>query len=299
MLNNWNKPASTDLATVGLVKTNLRQYLDWPPERQIWLDWLLADVLNIPISQIIANPHRPLAKTEQNKLIKLAKKLANHYPLPYLLGHQDFYGRSFQITPAVLIPRPESECLIDIIKNLRLEFNQPTAWLDIGTGSGCLIISANLESAQQDYFGGSDISHSALRVAKKNGLTLQAKINWRHGSLLRPWFHNNFNQFQQIVIIANLPYVDLTNYQKNKAELRHEPKQALLSGHDGLQSFRHLVQEIPSFMAHHPQQIIHLLTENEINQTNKLQDIFINSGLTWQKSFPDLTGRPRFNWWHN
>jgi len=300
MLSSWrNNNQLNNPLTIGQARQWLADQLPASQGQQQSIMWLLSFILASPASQIIAQPERRLSLPQWRRLQKAATKLANGYPLAYLTGQQDFYDRTFAVSPAVLIPRPESECLIDIIKQLRSSFNQPTAWLDIGTGSGCLIISAALELTNDDYFGGSDISRSALKMAQRNGSALKAKINWRAGSLLRPWLKNDWQQYQQLVIIANLPYVKPEIYQQTKAELRHEPKKALLSGHDGLKLFRRLAKELPTFIANHPNCTIHLITESDLGQVTILQNMLTVGGLQWQKSFPDLTGRQRFNWWHN
>ena len=299
MLNSWHKNPTNNLLTIGQAKIWLTE--NWPlgKAQSTLISWLLAFITNRPVSQIIAYPEISLTIGQQHRLRQALSKLTTGHPLAYITGQQDFYGRSFQTTPAVLVPRPESECLIDIIKRLRLDFNQSTAWLDIGTGSGCLIISTALELANSDYFGGSDISRSALKIAKLNGSNLKAKIDWRHGSLLKPWLKDDFGPIKQIFILANLPYLTPDKYYQRKNELHHEPKLALLGGTDGLELFKKLALELPLFIKNHPQQIIHVLTESSLGQVIALQNILAVGGLKWQQSFPDLTGRARFNWWHN
>lgn len=299
MLNNWLKKPINNLLTIGQARNWLTK--NWPlgETQPALISWLLAFIINRPLSHITAYPKTILTIKQQHKLRQALAKLNTGYPLAYITGQQDFYGRTFQTKPSALIPRPESECLIDISKQLRQEFNQPTTWLDIGTGSGCLIISIALELMNDDYFGGSDLSQSALRLAKKNSANLQTTINWQHGSLLHPWLKHNFGSAKQIFILANLPYLTPNEYHQRQIELRHEPKLALLGGVAGLELFKKLALELPVFINKHPQQTIHLLTESSLDQVTILQNILSVSGLIWQKSFPDLTSRARFNWWHN
>ncbi|NCU44278.1 peptide chain release factor N(5)-glutamine methyltransferase [Candidatus Falkowbacteria bacterium] len=299
MLSSWHKNQTNNLSTIGQAKNWLTE--NWPlgQAQPIFIAWLLSFITNYPVSHIIAYPETKLTTRQRHKLQQSLTKLVAGYPLAYITGQQDFYGRVFQTTPAVLIPRPESECLVDIVKKLRQSFNQPAAWLDIGTGSGCLIISTALELMNKDFFAGSDISRSALRLAKKNSAKLQAPIDWRHGSLLRSWLKDDFGLARQIFILANLPYLTPDKYHQKQQELHHEPKLALLGGTDGLDLFKKLALELPLFIKNHPQKIIHVLTESSLGQVTTLQNILAVGGLKWQKSFPDLTGRARFNWWHN
>ena len=280
-----------------------RQWLDreWPLSIQqpALASWLLASITNHTSSELITHNQQPLSTKSWHSLQKITAKLQRNYPLSYILNEQYFYGRPFKITPAVLIPRPESECLIDVAIQLYQQINQPTAWLDIGTGSGCLIITLAAELNNNNYFGGSDISRRALRLARHNALNLQQKnIIWRHGSLLKPWLKDNFDSAQQIFIIANLPYLTPEEYN-DQPSLQYEPRRALLGGPAGLTLFQKLANELPTFIKYHPDHTINILTEHNINHNQKLPSLLAVANLKWQQIFCDLNGQPRFGWWHN
>ncbi|HNW55736.1 MAG TPA: HemK/PrmC family methyltransferase [bacterium] len=299
MPSNWqNKLTSKPTITEARdwLKTAWPLSLDQPS----LANWLLAYILNCSVSLIIGQPQRQLTYWQWYQLRQAVKKLASGYPLAYLVGQQDFYGRTFTVNKNTLIPRPESECLIDIAKNLSKTFAGPTAWVDLGTGSGCLIVSLALELGPHNYYGASDISLPALKVAKRNATALSAKVDWYSGSILEPWLNlETLDQYKNIVIVANLPYLDPNDYHNNFKELSFEPKQALVSGIDGLALFSKLARELPDFIAKHPQKQIHLLTESRIDQVATLKDLLSVGSLTWQQSYPDLTGRQRFGYWHN
>lgn len=159
-------------------------------------------------------------------------------PLAYIVGYKEFYGRKFMVSPAVLVPRPESEDMISLFLKLSADDTTPKTLIDIGTGSGCLGISASLERPNLHVIL-SDISKKALKIAEKNASLLGANVTFQHQSLLT-------GQIEPVdYIFANLPYVDRT--WETSPELRHEPKEALYAEEQGLKLIRQLLPQA----AHH------------------------------------------------
>jgi release factor glutamine methyltransferase len=160
-------------------------------------------------------------------------------PVAYIIGHKEFYGRQFKVTTATLIPRPESETLIELLRkaiptNTRLAIDRPLRLTDIGTGSGALGITAKLEFPELDVTL-TDISRHALRVAETNAKALDAEVTILLGDLLDAY------PFTADIIIANLPYVD-PEWERSK-ETDHEPAGALFADNHGLALiFKLLVQ---------------------------------------------------------
>ncbi len=151
-------------------------------------------------------------------------------PVAYIIGHKEFYGRQFKVTTATLIPRPESEALIELLRravpsNTRLAVDHPLRLADIGTGSGALGITAKLEFPELDV-ALTDISRHALRVAEDNASSLHAEVALLLGDLLDAY------PFTADIIIANLPYVD-PEWERSK-ETDHEPAGALFADNHGL-----------------------------------------------------------------
>lgn len=163
-------------------------------------------------------------------------------PLAYIIGHKEFYGRLFHVTPATLIPRPESEIIISLLKNqlshnLSLLKEPPKKVVDVGTGTGCLGITAKLEVPELDVTL-LDISHHALTVAKTNATQLAAKVATQTSNLLESY------PFNPDIIIANLPYVDST-WQRSP-ETHYEPEVALFASDNGLSLIKRLVIQAAS-----------------------------------------------------
>lgn len=151
-------------------------------------------------------------------------------PVAYIIGHKEFYGRRFKVTTATLIPRPESEDLIELLhealpKNESLLKEQPLRLVDIGTGSGILGVTAKLEHPELDVTL-LDISRHALTIAAENAETLEAKVTTAVSDLLGSY------PFTANVIIANLPYVDIE--WERSPETEHEPASALFANNGGL-----------------------------------------------------------------
>lgn len=160
-------------------------------------------------------------------------------PLAYIIGHKEFYGRLFKVTPATLIPRPESETIITLLKELlpsshSLLQEAPKRLVDIGTGSGCLGITAKLECPELDVTL-CDISNHTLTVAKNNARQLEAEVETLQSNLLADY------PFSPDVILANLPYVD-TSWERSP-ETNYEPQEALFAGDGGLALIKKLIEE--------------------------------------------------------
>ena len=160
-------------------------------------------------------------------------------PIAYIIGHKEFYGRRFKVTPSTLIPRPESETLISLLiellpQSVSLLSETPKRLVDVGTGSGCLGITAKLERPELDVTL-SDISNHALNVARTNAKTLEADVAILRSDLLSEY------PFSPDIIIANLPYVDLS--WERSPETKYEPEEALFADDDGLSLIKKLIAE--------------------------------------------------------
>lgn len=176
---------------------------------------------------------------DDDVLVPSSRKLADEYlrrrfklePLAYILGYKEFFGHQFIVSPKVLIPRPESEGIIEALSELAIK-KSSFKLVDIGTGCGCLGISAKLLFPKADVTL-SDISSDALKIASKNASTLGAEVNIIKSDLL-----NNFSG-KADVLIANLPYVD-SQWTRSR-ETDFEPGLALFSSDNGLNLIKRLI----------------------------------------------------------
>jgi release factor glutamine methyltransferase len=192
------------------------------------LSLLVEDILQIPYSKIYIFPEKKLKKSENLKLKKYLELIKKRTPTAYILGYKYFYEEKFIVNKDTLIPRNETEILIDYLKN---KFLNPKNILDLGTGSACIAISLK-KIFQNTKIIASDISKQALKVAKKNAKTLKTKIDFYQSDLFK-----NLKQKDFEIIVANLPYLKENFIHWSNLS---EPNIALFSGQDGLNHYRRL-----------------------------------------------------------
>lgn len=204
---------------------------------------LLAHILSIPRTDIIAHPEQDLKPEQQAQLTAVETQLENGTPLPYIIGEWTFYGRMFSVTPAVLIPRPETELLIEhALKWLTQNPTKRTA-LEIGTGSGIIPITLTCEIADLT-FTATDISPDAVTVARHNARrhAVADRINISQADLMA-----GLPQAKVDLICANLPYIPAARVP-TLAIYGKEPTIALTGGDDGLHYIRKLLADAPPIL---------------------------------------------------
>ena len=251
-INEWVIVATKSLAAAGISSARLDCLL------------LLEDATNRDRAWLLAHDDEPLTIAQLDQLAGWLEHRVQHEPLAYIRGHSEFYGRRYEVTPAVLVPRPESEAMIELLLHLE---PQPTSIADIGTGSGCLAITAALQPGAVVY--AVDIDEACLAVARQNAVVHTAQVSFLQGDLLEPLLELPVGPE---VLLANLPYVP-DDYPINHAA-RHEPGEALFAGADGLDAYRRLAQQL-SDLATAPNIVI---TEALIDQHAAMKNIFNEVG---------------------
>jgi len=183
---------------------------------------------------LLANPEFELSDAEIKKLDNLINQRKKHYPIAYITGHKEFFGLDFFVDKNVLIPRPETEQLVETALNfLQTTNHQLPTILDVGTGSGNIIIS--LAKNVSGNFSASENSTSALEVAKKNA----AKHNVIIEFIMSDLFENITGKFD--LIVANLPYVPANG--SNDEEIKHEPESAIFANENGQEIIKRFLNE--------------------------------------------------------
>lgn len=203
------------------------------------IDQLMALALHKNIEYVYKNPDKKLNRSNILAFKKLLSQRLAGFSLARLKGYKEFYGLKFLVNKHTLIPRPESEILVT--EALKVTKNNQNI-LDIGTGSGCLILSLAKNNSHQANYTAADISKRALKIAKSNARKhgLKNKIKFIKSDLLK----NISGKFD--IIIANLPY--LTAKQMSEPTISQEPVTALLSGPDGLDHYKKLLKQIPNYL---------------------------------------------------
>ena len=237
---------------------------------------LLAAATGLPEASVVAFPERRISQEALARFSEYRDRRAHGEPVAYILGRKEFYGMELAVTPAVLIPRPETELLVDLAVA-----RAPASVVDIGTGSGALALALKRELPRTRVVA-TDASAAALEVAKGNALRLGLDIELRHGSWFEPLAGERFE-----AIISNPPYVALDD--PHLPELPFEPRLALLGGADGLDAFRVLAREAPAHLVPGGW----LLVEHGAGQHETVRAILAAAGLETETSWPDLAGIPR------
>jgi release factor glutamine methyltransferase len=209
-------------------------------------------------------------------------------PLAYIVGSQPFFGLDFLVDKRVLVPRPDTETLVE----WALTFDTATTVLDMGTGSGAIALA--LKSARPDWqVTALDASADALAVAQNNARRLNLNIHFQPSSwfdaLLNDQAHQKFD-----LIVSNPPYI--VEGDPHMAALAHEPKQALTSGADGLDDIRQIIQQAPDFLTFGGL----LLLEHGYDQAAAVRDLLVQRGFEQVQSKLDLAGIERCSGgvWH-
>ena len=244
-------------------------------------EWLLAQVTGLPRGRIQAGIFDPLSQAQEAAFKRAVARRAAGEPFAYISGEQPFWKHRFVVTPAVLIPRPDTECLVE--EALAVMGDCAAAVLDLCTGSGCVAISLALDAPQARVWA-SDVSEAALAVAQKNARRLSAPVYWAvaDGLALPPDWPARFT-----VITANPPYIAAQD--SHLPALRHEPTLALVSGADGLALIRRLVREAPARLEADGA----LLLEHGHDQGAAVRDLMRAEGFTAVRTRRDYGGNER------
>lgn len=246
---------------------------------------ILEYVLGLSKLDMLLQENYILLDFELEAIHKCLALRLKQIPIAYILGYKEFYGRKFTVNQDTLIPRPETEAIIEITKQMYTN-NSPIIW-EIGTGSGCIAITLSLEIPQSTIIA-SDISKKALQIAKNNAIILTGKqetIIWLEGDLLSPFLKQ---EAKPDIIIANLPYLNQNQYQD--ASILYEPDIALYSPKDGLDHYIRLLQEIQRHFIIWPNIILEINPEQVNELQLQIQSLAPNSKIN---IYQDLQGFDR------
>ena len=248
------------------------------PSPRLTIELMLADVLQKTRMQLYLEYDQPLAESVTDRLRPLVKRRADGEPLEYLLGSTTFAGHRVTITPDVLIPRPETEILLEEAIKLIEPDGLPV--LDVGTGSGILPLSLAKKFPQLEIFA-VDVSLAALALAKKNAEGM-GKISFLESDLMaNPSLPERFQ-----MIVANLPYIPTGQIDGLMREVRHEPRLALDGGADGLDLIRRLITQSAG-------RARYLALELGDGQAEEAKTLCLRAGYALIRILPDFTERER------
>jgi release factor glutamine methyltransferase len=243
---------------------------------------LLGTLLEKNLAWLEAHRDDELPEAIVLRFTERVTRRAEGEPVAYLLGSREFYGRDFAVTPAVLIPRHETELLVELalIKLPKLAKDDPLTLLDLGTGSGCIAITLALEAPRAQVTA-VDASSQALAVAQQNAVTLGAQVTFREGSWFEPLAGSRFD-----LIVSNPPYIKADDPHLVQGDVRFEPPSALASGPDGLDDIRTIIATAPGYLKHGGW----LLFEHGYDQAEAMVAVMEQGGFSFIEQHLDLAG---------
>lgn len=240
---------------------------------------LAAFAWSVAPAWLIAHDTDPLAGTQIAHFSTLLARRLSGEPIAYLTGMREFYGRSFHVSPDVLIPRPDTELLVELAL-ARIPPDQAVEVLDLGTGSGCIAISLALERPRARVTA-VDRSEAALAIAQRNATALGAQVEF----LLSDWF-DSLGRRRFGLIVGNPPYIAAADPHLALGDVRFEPLAALTAGGDALADLRQLT----AAAAAHLKPGGALLLEHGYDQADAVQALLRRHGVAHPESWADLSG---------
>ena len=267
-----------------LLKTSTLDKVD----AKVLLAHLIHQHLNWPKSALISRDTDQLPQALLEEWVLLEKQRAEGHPVAYLIGKKEFFNIELKVAPGVLIPRPETELLVELtIDHIRSSGKKTPKILDLGTGSGAigLALAKNLPNAQVTCV---DVSAEALTIAQENaGLLNLSSVkflqsNWFDG--LATGLPSENCVFD--VIVSNPPYIPVGDHHLLMGDLRFEPSSALTDEHDGLMAYRAIFKEAPAYLAEDG----FILVEHGFDQSKQVCQLLQEQNYTNIKAHQDLAG---------
>jgi release factor glutamine methyltransferase len=296
---NWdgssNCPANRAAATIGMTPRALVSEItdrlsSWSDTPALDASVLLADVIQKPRTWVMAHPEVTLTGEQQNQLDDSLARLERGESFPYVLGHWEFFGMDFEISPDVLIPRPETEILVERAIAWLRESPMRRTVADVGAGSGVIAVTIAMNVPDANILA-TDISGEALEIAKKNAekFNVDHRINFVHCDLLPPKPASLPMGQHLDLICANLPYIP-TETLRGLPIYGREPTLALDGGEDGLDLIRRLLYRGPEWLAPNGMMLLEIEATRGSQALDLANALFSHATIHLHK---DLAGQDR------
>ncbi len=290
---------------ISAASTELAMTLDLPlSTARLEVILLMQFVLQVNHAWLIAHADDEIPMETDEAFQVLFKRRLNGEPMAYILGEREFFGITLKVTPDTLIPRPDTEILVETAlekiayirqaqderhldnsrRNDSVESEKPLSVLDLGTGSGAIAL-AIAQHAPNTNITAVDISERTLKVAEENAKNLNIH-NVRF--VLSDWFSALQNETFDL-IISNPPYIENNDVHLSQGDLRFEPRAALASGDDGLDDIRQIIEHAASYLK--PQGL--LMFEHGYNQAESVSNLLASAHFTTIQTYQDLGGNDR------
>lgn len=250
---------------------------------------LLAYAMDCTQEELLINYDQELQKNVENFFLTLVERRAKHEPIAYILKKQEFYGLEFTVNKHVLIPRPETELIIDVLKEdtAKKPKNSVIEILDLGTGSGAISISLAKEIAST-HITAADISDEAIKVAKSN--ILKHQVQTQVSLIKSDWYSSVGTGKKFDYIVSNPPYICRSEiYQMSKETINFEPELALYADNGGLASYQAIINNARNFLKNNGK----IVFEIGSSQKNKILHLLKSAGFKNALIKQDLSGLDR------
>lgn len=243
---------------------------------------LLCHCLGVTRSYLLTWPEKRLSNAESSAFFEFVQRRVTGEPIAYILGKREFWGLELAVSPATLIPRADTETLVERALEKIQQIQQPHI-LDMGTGSGAIALALAHERPDAQVTA-VDYSTDALDIARQNAESHQLKVRM----LQSDWFSALAEQ-RFDCIVSNPPYIERHDPHLTQGDLRFEPASALSAGQDGLADLRQIIEHAPKFLNNQAW----LLVEHGYNQADAVQTLFKQAGFCAVQTHQDLSGNPR------
>ncbi|TLU67741.1 peptide chain release factor N(5)-glutamine methyltransferase [Thalassotalea litorea] len=245
---------------------------------------MLAHVLNVDTSYLHAWPEKCLTQTQYDEFLHLLSRREQGEPIAFLLGEQEFWSLPFKVSPCTLIPRPDTEVLVETVLQDYSQ-NDNVRLLDLGTGTGAIALAIAHEKAQWQVEA-VDYSHDAVALARSNAEHLHLQ---RVKIYQSNWFSNVSEQLKFDVIVSNPPYIDVDDPHLSQGDVRFEPNSALVAEDHGFKDIRHIISLSRQYLM--PGATLYI--EHGFEQHTQVQKIYADYGFEEIETICDYGGQPR------
>lgn len=270
-----------DAMISDLVRKISHQLQSHSESPQLDAELLVAAIIHCSRAQLFTHPERELTSLEQKKLEEYVRRRCLGEPIAYLLGYKEFWSLEMKVTPDVLIPRPETEMLVEWALN-HLPADKPLRIADLGTGSGAVAIA--LAHARPNWFiDATENSKSALQIAQENATRhAVSNVKFYLGSWCEALPHHNYH-----AIVANPPYI--AEQDAYLQDLKFEPHEALVAGKEGLDAIKLIIVQAKNYL----QKKGYLVLEHGYDQNEAIIQKMKENHYTHVKDYHDLANLPR------
>ena len=266
--------------TISQALHRARQIIDDTDARM-----LLQHTLNMSHAHLIVHSERELLPEQAQYFDELVQRRAHGEPVAYLTGKREFYSLDFKVTPAVLIPRPETELLVDLALE-RIPVGRSSKVLDLGTGSGAIALAIARHRPLASIIA-VDVSIEAVAIARSNAEQLDVhNVHIEEGDWFDGLAGDNFD-----LVVSNPPYVARSDPHLTQGDLRFEPSMALTDGGNGLDCLRSIIDSAPAHLVAGGT----LLVEHGYDQAEACRQLMNGASFGTIISYPDLAGIPRIS----